>query len=63
MMCYNYNGEFKCRIQSYLIKKKNQINDMKNIKISKSYMNPYSTHIVMGQVKLTWKRKATQELF
>ena len=36
---------------------------MKNIKISKSYMNPYSTHIVMGQVKLTWKRKATQELF
>lgn len=34
-------------------KKKNQINDMKNIKISKSYMNPYSTHIVMGQVKLT----------
>lgn len=22
MMCYNYNGEFKCRIQSYLIKKK-----------------------------------------
>lgn len=52
MMCYNYNGEFKCRIQSYLIKK-NQINDMKNIKISKFYMNPYSTHIVMGQVKLT----------